>query len=313
MFGYLAINKPQGWTSRDVVNRVHRLVRPVKVGHTGTLDPLATGVLIVAIGPATRLTEYAHLQSKEYIGAFELHKFSDTLDVDGDVNLVASPPTLDQSDLLQELDRWRGPIQQTPPKYSAINVGGRRAYDLARKGKDFEIPQRTVTIHDLELRTFDGSYFKLRIDCSTGTYVRSLGSDIAKGCGTDAVMSELTRTRVGAVELQDCVELDHLNSVDKIYENLRPAIDLVSGLPRLKLPTSLVANIRNGIKISQCELQSLFDMETTPNQFAALDELGELVGILENCDDVYRSLRVFQNTKDMAQPKSINAPQSPES
>jgi len=313
MFGYLAINTPQGWTSRDVVNRVQRLVRPVKVGHTGTLDPLATGVLIVAIGPATRLTEYSHFQSKEYVGEFELHKFSDTLDVEGDVNLVESPPTLEQGELLQELDRWRGPIRQTPPKFSAINVGGRRAYDLARKGKDFEIPQRTVTIHDLELNTFDGSCFDLRVNCSTGTYIRTLGSDIAKGCGTDAVMSELTRTRVGAVELKDCVELDYLNSVDKIYENLRPAVDLVSSLLCQKIPTNLVADIRYGIKISECELRSLFDKETSPNQFAALDELGELVGILEKRGDVYRSLRVFQNTKDMTQPKSINAPQSPES
>lgn len=313
MFGYLAINKPQGLTSRDVVNRIQRVVRPVKVGHTGTLDPLATGVLLVALGPATRLTEFSHEQSKEYVGTFELHQTSDTLDVEGTVVPIDQPAVVSREALLAALAQWKGNIQQTPPKYSAINIGGKRAYDLARNGQEFTIPTRQVAIHDLELTSYVDATFELRIECSTGTYVRTLGSDIAKTCQTDAVMSKLTRTRIGPTTLAECIDLSQLDSAHNIASHLRPAKDLISTLPSLMLESTLLTQIRNGIKIPVEILQGHTGNSTVPKRVAVTDEQSELVGILEKSGDRYRSLRVFQNTKDMPQPKSMSAPHNPES
>ena len=243
---------------------------------------------------------------------FDLGHSSDTLDVEGNVTELDAQ-AVSKAELEESLDSWRGQIEQIPPKFSAVNINGRRAYDLARDGKDFSIPTRSVTIHALELLDFNPKHYQLRIECSTGTYIRTLGSDIAKALGTDAVMSQLTRTRVGRVHLESCVELDTLKSVTDVASAVQPACELIYGMPIQTVDTGVVDQIRNGVKLNANQLGSELQNFATPERFAAVDETHNLVGIMSLAQSHYRSLRVFQNTKDMTQPKSISAPQSPES
>lgn len=326
MIGVLAIDKPAGKSSRDVVNHVQRTLRPMKIklGHTGTLDPLATGVLLVAIGQATRLTEFSHLAGKEYIGTFELGKTSDTLDIEGELQPVECPElTLEQ--LKSACQLFRGVIDQVPPKYSAIHIDGRRAYDLAREGKDFDVPKRRVIIHALMVESFQFPVMKLRIACSTGTYIRTLGSDIAKALGTDAVMTELVRTRIGAVSLEQCVELNSVRSKSDVQNALLSPLNLVDELPQCTLSEEGAGLIRNGIAVgsSHFEISPKCKAETRRsngdsagplNRWVAVDPSGQLVAILKPAArETYRSVRVFQKTNETPQPSSTRTRQRPES
>lgn len=326
MIGVLATNKPAGKSSRDVVNRVQRALRPrkIKLGHTGTLDPLATGVLLVAVGQATRLTEFSHLAGKEYVGTFELGKTSDTLDIEGEQQPVKCPElTLEQ--LKTVCQQFRGVIDQVPPKYSAIHIDGRRAYDLAREGKDFDVPKRQVTIHALEVESFQFPIMKLRIACSTGTYIRTLGSDIAKALGTDAVMIELVRSRVGSISLEQCVELESVQSEADVQNALLSPLTLLDELPQCTLREEGAGLIRNGIAVSSLHfeippkgkaefLRQSADAAGSLNRWVAVDPSGQLVAILKPAEkETYRSVRVFQNTNETAQPSSTRTRQSPES
>ena len=304
MFGVLAVDKPAGWTSRDVVNKVTGLVRPAKAGHTGTLDPMATGVLLVAIGSATRLTEFSHFQDKAYRGTFRLGCRSDTLDIEGRVEELptAKQPSLD--DLQRCAATWVGQVEQTPPKYSAIHIDGKRAHELARKGRDFEVPSRSVNIASVEVSDYDYPNFTLSIVCGTGTYVRSLGSDIARAFESDAIMTSLVRTRVGEVGLAQCATLTDLRSGDCVRERLMRPNLLVASLPSVVLSREECERIRNGIPLTLDRNESLL---------AATDQAGDLVAVLEPNGQVYRSRRVFHKTPATAQPSSISTPQSPES
>lgn len=305
MFGVLAVDKPAGMTSRGVVNRIERLVKPLRVGHTGTLDPMATGVLLLAIGSATRLVEFSHLQSKSYEAEFWLGHISDSLDTEGPVQKIDGAPEVSPEQLAAALPCWVGSVEQTPPKFSAVHVAGQRAYDLARRGLDFELPSRTVEIHRIELLHFDGSRFTLRIDCGTGTYIRSLGSDIARQLGSDAVMTRLARTRIGELERAQCVGLDQLLDRESVAAHLHSPSILVASLPRIELDEAAAARIRNGIPL-QLPLH-----QTGP--IAAVDAQGELVAIVQRSGESYRSLRVFQKTNETPQPSNSSSPHNPES
>jgi tRNA pseudouridine55 synthase len=273
MHGLLNLHKPGGLTSRQVVDRVVRLVRPAKVGHAGTLDPLATGVLVVAVGAATRLIQYVHLRSKAYRATFLLGRQSDTEDIEGQViELVAPPvPTLDE--LRQAAVRLQGPILQRPPQYSALRVGGRRAYDLARRGDTVELAPRPVTIDRLAIVAYQYPELTVDVECSTGTYVRSLGRDLAESLGTATVMSRLVRTRVSEFNLSEAVELDQLGP-ENLARLLRPPLCAVAWMPRIALTADEVVEVRSGRPIArQAEAASV-------GRFAAVDAGGGLVAIL---------------------------------
>src|SRR5262245_7182097 len=171
MFGLLNIDKPAGVTSRDVVNRVQRLVRPLKVGHAGTLDPLATGVLVVAIGQATRLVEYLQRLPKTYQGTFLLGRTSDTEDIEGTVIELTDTSIPTEQQIQGALPQFLGTIDQTPPAYSALKVSGQRSYDLARRGQAVDLAARPVEIHDLQLVRFAYPELELLIRCGSGTYI----------------------------------------------------------------------------------------------------------------------------------------------
>ena len=210
MFGFLNINKPTGVTSRYVTTNIQQLFPKDKVGHAGTLDPLATGVLVIAIGPATRLIPYLARKPKSYIGRFRMGFTSDTQDIEGDVTPVENSVPVSRQQIESVLPRFVGLIKQVPPKFSAIKVDGKRAYRLARQGREFSIQEKEVEIFSLGLRKFDFPEFEIELRCSSGTYVRTLGRDIARACNSDAIMTSLRRTQVGIFDNANSTELDQL-------------------------------------------------------------------------------------------------------
>lgn len=249
MFGILNINKPPEWTSRDVVNRVSRLVgRKVKCGHAGTLDPLATGVLLVCLGKATKLVPFIHEHSKSYEGTFLIGKKSATDDIEGELETVAIPEDFDEQRIQSLLPQFTGEIEQIPPAYSAIKINGERAYKAARRGEDVVMPSREVRIDRLELTQFDGTSMQLSMTCGTGTYVRSIGRDIARKAGTEAVMSALVRTSIGPFALENAVSLDELTK-ENINEHLHSPLTALQHLPRYCATESEAISLRFGQRI----------------------------------------------------------------
>ena len=207
MFGLLNLNKPKGLTSRDAVNRAQRITgKRVKVGHAGTLDPIATGVLVVCLGPATRLIEHVQRMPKRYRGTFLLGCRSPSDDVELEPKLLTDPPIPTREQVEAALPAFVGDIQQVPPAYSAIKLGGQKAYDLARRGDAPDLPPRPVTIHAIGVARYEYPELVLDIHCGSGTYIRSLGRDLAAALGTAAVMSELERTAIGEFRVEDAVD-----------------------------------------------------------------------------------------------------------
>jgi tRNA pseudouridine55 synthase len=247
MFGFLNINKPEGVTSRHVTSQIQRLMgRGVKVGHAGTLDPIATGVLVMAIGPATRLISYLHRKPKSYIGSFRLGLKSDSQDISGDVEPVHNANSISASELNSILGRFLGNITQTPPKYSAIKIDGKRAYALARRGKEVIMPDREVEIYSLALRKFNYPDFEIEVKCSSGTYVRTLGSDIAVACGSDAVMTGLRRTQVGIFDITNSSELGQLTNRTVAAERIESPTVTLRDHSRRKIDDSGILNLFYG-------------------------------------------------------------------
>lgn len=213
-FGLLNINKPADWTSRDVVNRVAKRFRKIKVGHAGTLDPMASGVLVVCVGPATRLIEYVQSQEKEYISTFVLGQTSDTDDVTGKILSRTDAKQITSAQIEAALKSFQGKIQQVPPQYSAVHVNGERAYRLARQGEQVEIPSREVVIHEIELLGYSCCELQLRIVCGSGTYIRSIARDLGEQLGCGGLMSGLVRTRIGLFSQENALSVDDLLEED---------------------------------------------------------------------------------------------------
>lgn len=222
MFGLLVIDKPSGPTSRDVVNRIQRRLRGTKVGHAGTLDPLATGVLVIGVGKATRLIDAVQSWPKTYFGTFRLGLSSDTEDISGQTEAVPFEKEITEAQLRSTMAEMRGKQLQLPPKFSALKVNGKRAHKLARAGADFELQPREIDVESLELVSYSTPDFALRTTCSSGTYVRSLGRDIGKRLGTCAVMLSLRREAIGPFTLANAISYEDAEKVD-LENHLVPA------------------------------------------------------------------------------------------
>ncbi len=275
--GVLVLNKPSSITSRKVVDQVARLAPHSKVGHAGTLDPLATGVLIVCIGPATRLVENLQDLPKTYRTTVRLGARSDTLDADGQIEIEPSPriPSLHEID--QALHPLTGIIDQRPPAYSALKVQGRRAYDLARAGRPPELAPRRVRIDRIEVLQFNWPDLELEIDCGSGTYIRSIARDVGETLGCGGFVQTLVRTRTGPFTLAEAIEPALLSS-ESIYQYLRPALDAVGGLPRLMLDSGQVQSVAAGRRL---RTQDLGAVPTDAGQVALLDPEGILIALGE--------------------------------
>lgn len=276
---------------------------------------MATGVLLLAIGRATRLVEYAHLQRKSYEADFLLGQTSPTLDIEGQVESLVDASVIDQRQWLDQLQYWRGRIRQTPPQYSACKINGQRAYKLARQGVEFEMVSREVMIHSLELLGFDYPRVTMQITCSSGTYIRSLGNDIAVASSSAAIMSRLVRTSVGSYRLSDCCQLDELNSLSDVRERMTSPVGLVDQLPRIVVTADDCQRLSCGMTVAITEAtRSVLDAQPTVEQFraelensggeegsvqdfsrsvVALDETGRLAAILSERGDHLQPTRVF--------------------
>lgn len=302
--GALIINKPGGLagpTSHDVVAGLRRLIRisnqesPItKVGHAGTLDPFASGVLVVAVGPATRLLEYTRTWEKQYRAEFTLGASSDTDDLTGIITPVpnADPPTRAQLDNI--LRHFLGPQLQTPPAYSAVKAAGQKLYRLARSGHLAAARQkanqhrREINIRAISVISYQYPHLLLDITCSTGTYIRALARDLGQRLATGAYVSKLTRTAVGPMKLTQAINLENLNSND-IKERLLPPRVLVKHLPSLALPNPSVAKLKQGQKVGESRA-------LPANQPLALfDEESVLFGIgaLSPTERVLSPLKIF--------------------
>ncbi len=223
--GIIPINKPENWTSFDVVNKVKYAVKPLKVGHLGTLDPMATGVLLVTLGKATKLFDLMQEKQKTYVATFKFGFETDTLDITGEtVKTSDILPTKQQ--ILEILPKYIGKISQIPPKYSAKSVNGRRAYEMARKGVEFELKPKIVDINNIKLLDFTNNELKLEISCGSGTYIRAIGRDIAKELNTFATMTSLVRTKVGSFSLEKCKNITEIT--ENIDKNVVPIKEILN-------------------------------------------------------------------------------------
>jgi tRNA pseudouridine55 synthase len=279
VFGLLIVDKPVGPTSHQVVSLVRRGTGIRKVGHAGTLDPRASGVLVLCLGPATRLSEYLSTSKKRYRATIRFGKTTETYDAAGhivrDTGLV---PTLSQ--IKKVLPEFVGEIEQRPPPYSAIKIKGKKAYELAREGKQVDLQPRKVTISDIKLVSYKAPDLVIEVECSAGTYIRSLAYDLGERLSTGAHLSELQRIQAGPFTLKDAVPLPKLEVgflVDKWQRYLVPAKDALPDFPIVEVPEDQVDLIRNGHRIpAEPGSQGLA---------RAIGPDGELIAILEAVED----------------------------
>lgn len=278
MDGFLLVDKPSGWTSHDVVAKVRGITGIRKIGHAGTLDPMATGLLILGIGRATRLLRFVQAGEKEYLARAQLGVATDTLDADGAV-LTREPMPVSRDEVDAAMNRFRGPIMQVPPMVSARKVEGKRLYELAREGKEVEREPRAVMIHSLDVVEFaPGEYpeLEIRVVCSTGTYVRTLADDLARALGGRGHLTELRRTRNGSLTVDAAATVDELDAGEGWESRV---IDLRAGLPDVRevhIDPKLVEAVANGLAMPTTALTSE-ELEEGPARL--IDPSGRLLAI----------------------------------
>lgn len=272
--GVLVVDKPAGWTSHDVVAKVRNLTRIRQIGHSGTLDPMATGVLVLCLGKATRLLEYLIGQPKTYLASITLGAATDTYDATGTVTSQQLIPKLTPGDLEKALNGFRGAIMQTPPAYSAIKRDGIPQYQRARRGEDVVLSPRPVIVHELTVGSFDGAVVEARIRCSSGTYVRSIAHDLGQALGCGAHLSSLRRLAVGAFGIDHAVTLQQLAG-DDWRQWLLPPVSAVAHLARVDVTKAEAAQLMHG--------QSIATQVPIPDDpICVFDPAGNLVAIVRH-------------------------------
>ena len=245
--GILVIDKPAGWTSMDVCAKLRGIFHEKRVGHGGTLDPMATGVLPVFIGRATRAVEFAEKSDKEYIAALKLGVITNTQDTSGEV-LEVRPVQVSREPLEAVLERFRGDILQVPPMYSAIKINGKKLYELARKGREVERPARPVTIKALEIVEQQGKdLYMIQVRCTKGTYIRTLCHDIGQALGCGGCMASLRRTMAAGFTLERAHTLEDVQAAPDPTALLLPVDSLFRDWARLMVSTGVEKKIRNGM------------------------------------------------------------------
>src|SRR5688572_2649036 len=252
MNGILIIDKPAGLTSHDVVARVRRILGTRRIGHTGTLDPFATGVLVLLVGKATRLAQFLDNDEKEYEATIQFGYETDTGDKTGTAKENSGPTTdLANTDWQQVFAEFRGEIMQTPPMYSAKKIEGKKLYELARSGIHVERMPVKVVIHELELQggvaRIKDSTLDIRVVCSAGTYIRTLAEDIGRAVGVGAHLTELRRTRAGRFDIKAAITLAELEERDDATSVLTPMSEAVAHLPSVRLAPDRVTKTLNGL------------------------------------------------------------------
>ncbi len=280
MTGIICLDKPRGMTSFMAVKRASRLLGVKKAGHTGTLDPMATGVLVIMLGNCTRFIELLPEHKKSYTARVKLGLTTDTLDITGEV-LTESEVNVTFEQLLEVSNQFKGDILQTPPMYSALKKDGERLYDLARKGIEVEREKRQITIEKLEIYDFDGIEFSMDVTCSAGTYIRSLCDDIGGALGCGAVMTELRRTSANGFDVKGAVTLEELEILVKDNSFTEKMVSIENALlryPQIRVTVPQTNRFRNGGELSYERLHKnlgigIYRVYSPENEFLGLGEI----------------------------------------
>lgn len=284
MFGFLNVYKPKGKTSHDVVAFLRRVTKIKQIGHTGTLDPFAEGVLPICIGKATRLIEYLN-DDKAYIGTVQLGKSTTTYDLEGEtVNVSDKTPDLEEIE--NELNNFRGDIEQLPPIYSAIKVNGKKLYEYARKGEEVEIKPRSVNINELKILNYDqeNRILELYIKCSKGTYIRSIAHDLGKNLGCFGHLIKLVRVKAGDFEVENSIKLEDLTDIETVQKHLIYPLEKLD-YQTYELNTKELELVSHGMQI--------FARTNLQNGIVILTNNNKLIAIAEMLNDKIKCSKVF--------------------
>jgi tRNA pseudouridine55 synthase len=288
--GFLVIDKPRGLTSHDVVQRVRRIAKQRRVGHLGTLDPLATGVLPIALGEATKLSQLLTHGAKSYQGKLQLGVETTTYDREGEVVSEHGGPWPARPVVEKALSAFEGEIEQVPPPYSAVKQDGQAAYKRARRGEEVRLEPRRVSISRVELTAFEPPFVSIEVDCSAGTYLRSMAHDLGAALGTGAHLFELVRTRSGPFTLDQALTLDALEGLGPaLAERVIPML-AATGLPTFEVDARVARRLRNGVQLGRHELRGV------PTEgVLQLAHAGKLVALVEAQRGIpeLRTIRVF--------------------
>jgi tRNA pseudouridine55 synthase len=274
--GVLVVDKPIGLTSHDVVQHIRKGTGIRRAGHTGTLDPRASGVLVVLIGPAVRLSEYVSASDKRYQATIKFGSSTDTYDIEGRITNEASVDNLDEEVFHEIINQFVGEIQQTPPPYSAVKVKGRKAYEMARKGEEVDLEPRTIHVYSLDVLEWEPPEAVIDVYCSSGTYVRSLANDLGEALGTGAHLIGLRRTKSGQFTLRDAVPLRRLKEAfdaGNWYEYLIPAAEALSDWPMVELDADQVELVRHGHRVPA--------EDRIDHMVRGVSEQGDLVALMD--------------------------------
>ena len=283
--GALVIDKPVGMTSHDVVQAIRNGTGLRRAGHTGTLDPRASGVLVILVGPAVRLSEYVSASDKRYQAIIRLGGTTDTYDAEGKFTPTKDPAQVTEAEFEDALKTFVGEIEQTPPPYSAVKVQGRKAYEMARKGEEVELEPRTITVHHLEVLEWTPPEVVIDVHCSSGTYVRSLANDLGKKLGCGAYLVGLRRTKSGKFTLRDAVPLRKLQeafTAGNWYQYLIPAAEALGDWYAVELSPDEVEAIRHGHRVK------VKPADAAQEKVRGVSTQGELVALMmqmENSED----------------------------
>lgn len=283
MNGIVIIDKPQGWTSQDVTARLRRVYNTRRIGHGGTLDPMATGVLPVFVGRATRAVEFFEHAEKTYETVLLLGRTTDTQDVTGTV-VEEKEVSITREQLDAVLPKFQGEILQVPPMYSALKVNGQKLYELARKGKEVERQPRPITVFQLTNLGFDGKRLRLRVECSKGTYIRTLCQDIGDALGCGGCMEELRRVRAGDYDITQAVPLETLLESDTPEDYLRSMDTMFLEFPEIKLTPNQEKRCRNG---------NSFSVKLADGTYRAYSEQGEFLMLAKVEDGIMSTIKSF--------------------
>ena len=275
--GALVVDKPVGMTSHDVVQAIRNGTGLRRAGHTGTLDPRASGVLVILVGPAVRLSEYVSASDKRYQAIIRLGGSTDTFDAEGLVTLTKDPVSVTEAQFEEALKTFVGEIEQTPPPYSAVKVQGRKAYEMAREGEQVELAPRKITVHHLEVLEWTPPEVVIDVHCSSGTYVRSLANDLGVMLGCGAYLIGLRRTKSGRCSLRDSVPLRKLQeafTAGNWYQYLIPAAEALGDWPAIELSPDEVEGVRHGHRVKVVG-------DPTETKVRGVSTQGELVALME--------------------------------
>ena len=283
MNGIVIVDKPQGWTSQDVTARLRRVFNTRRIGHGGTLDPMATGVLPVFVGRATRGVEFFEHAEKTYEAVVRFGIATDTEDITGTV-LEEKEVHISEEEFLGILPQFRGKIQQIPPMYSALKVNGQKLCDLARKGKEVERQAREIEIFKLECLEFNGNEARLLVHCSKGTYIRTLCKDIGAALGCGGCMASLRRVTAGEYTIEEAVPLQTLLDTAEPEQYLRPVDSMFRNIPSVKLTVNQEKRCRNG---------NAFSVQLADGPYRAYSQNGEFLMLAQVENGTMSTIKSF--------------------